>query len=270
MFGIQHEGPTSEAWYRDAFIRPHTPDAYKFFMDLGPLSNADQYYGEDNFFWQELKEHPNYDAFWQARNILPHLRDIDHAVLTVGGWFDAEDLYGPLNIYQTVERNNPGIYNALVMGPFSHGQWARGQEETMVGEIHFGTGLSEGYQRDVEAPFFRHFLKGEGAPPRFEAYMFDTGRKRWHTFADWPAETATSTRFYLRDDEREDRDDQDGNHPDAAILHGNQGVKKGHLASSGRVSPHPTAPVVGRRPRVGGSKTVGPYPTISIVCGSDL
>ena len=104
-------------------------------MDLGPLSNASKYYGKDNFFWQQLADHPNYDEFWQARSILPHLKGIDHAVMTVGGWFDAEDLYGPLNIYRKVEENNPEAFNILVMGPWSHGDWAR-DRSTPVSYTH--------------------------------------------------------------------------------------------------------------------------------------
>ncbi len=197
VFGYQHEGPTAEPWYQDRIVRPPTPDAYKFYMDMGPLRYASAYYGEDNFFWQQVVHHPNYDAFWQARNLLPHLQGVDHAVMTVGGWFDAEDLYGPLNIYRTLERENPGIYNVLVMGPWSHGDWARTRQQQVVGEIYFGDNLSEAYQRDVEAPFFEHFLKGKGAPPSFEAFAFDTGRKQWQAFDHWPPADAEAVRYFL-------------------------------------------------------------------------
>ena len=200
VFGYQHNGPTQEPWY--SRIEPKTEDGYKFYMDLGPLSNASKYYGKDNFFWQQLADHPNYDEFWQARSILPHLKGIDHAGLTVGGWFDAEDLYGPLNIYRKVEENNPEAFNILVMGPWSHGDWARDRSTQMVGNIVFGEKISEFYQREIEAPFFRHFLKNTGQPPKFEALVFDTGRKTWDAFAEWPPQDAKTEKFYLRSDER--------------------------------------------------------------------
>ena len=200
VFGYQHDGPTQEPWY--SRIEPKTEDGYKFYMDLGPLSNASKYYGKDNFFWQQLADHPNYDEFWQARSILPHLKGIDHAVMTVGGWFDAEDLYGPLNIYRKVEENNPEAFNILVMGPWSHGDWARDRPTQMVGNIVFGEKISEFYQREIEAPFFRHFLKNTGQPPKFEALVFDTGRKTWDAFAEWPPQDAKTEKFYLRSDER--------------------------------------------------------------------
>jgi putative CocE/NonD family hydrolase len=197
VFGYQKTEPTPSHWFR--IQRPPTSDGYQFYKDMGRLSDS---YGEDNFFWRQIVEHPNYDEFWQARNILPHLAEVDHAVMTVGGWFDAEDLYGPLNIYRTLERENPGTFNILVMGPWSHGGWARSRSPHLVGNIYFGEDISEWYQRDVEAPFFRHFLKGQGEPPSFEALTFDTGRKEWRTFQAWPPAAAETQRLYLHGGER--------------------------------------------------------------------
>jgi len=199
LFSVQHSEPTSQFWF--SFAQPPTRDGYKFYMDLGPLKNSSRYYGAEHFFWRQLVEHPNYDAFWQRRNILPHLTGIDHAVMTVGGWFDAEDLYGALNTYSAIERQNPGIYNVIVMGPWSHGAWASSDSVQQVGNIDFGLGISDYYRREVEAPFFRRFLKDEGAPPDFEAHMFDTGRKEWRKFTAWPPNGVESQRFYLRANE---------------------------------------------------------------------
>lgn len=196
LFGIQHEGPTDTSWYD--FPDTFTQDGYLFYSDLTPLSKADQYYGEDNFFWQELVNHPNYDEFWQSRNILPHLNDITHPVMTVGGWFDAEDLYGPLNTYKTIEENNPGIQNTIVMGPWSHGQWASSNPHQRVGDIYFGEGISEFYKKEIEYPFFMKYLKGAEmeAPP--EAYMYDTGLGEWSTFGQWPPAHAEKSAWYFQ------------------------------------------------------------------------
>ncbi|MEO1438719.1 MAG: CocE/NonD family hydrolase, partial [Bacteroidota bacterium] len=124
--------------------------------------------------------------FWQARNILPHLKNIDHAIMTVGGWFDAEDLYGPLHTYGTIEKNNPNTYNTIVMGPWSHGDWARDKVHQLVGNIHFGDYISDFYQKEIERNFFNHFLKDGPQGNLPEAYMFDTGAKEWNTFDAWP------------------------------------------------------------------------------------
>ena len=195
-FGYQHEGPSNWKWYSE--LSPKERDPWKFYMNLVPLTKVEKLMPKNNEFWQQLTEHPNYDSFWQQRNILPHLKDVKAAVLTVGGLFDAEDLYGPLNIYRSLERQNPNMFNALVMGPWSHGDWTKRADDVQrVGAIEFGTGISLDYQRSVEAPFFRHFLKGAPGQPDFEALMFDTGTKEWKKYAQWPPANAEDLKLNL-------------------------------------------------------------------------
>lgn len=198
VFGVQHDGPTTKPWYNNQMINTGTRDGFQWQLDLGPLKNADKYY-KDNFYWKETVEHPNYDEFWQKRSIIPHLKNIKHALMTVGGWFDAEDLYGPLNIYKTVEKNNPGTYNTLVMGPFGHGRWSRETGHTLHSNIYFGDSIATFYQRNIEAKFFNHFLKGagDGKTGLPEAYLFNTGRNEWRTFDKWPVANAQPMQFYL-------------------------------------------------------------------------
>ncbi|WP_460519442.1 CocE/NonD family hydrolase [Cyclobacterium sediminis] len=199
VFGYQKEGPTQEAWY--GMVNPETNDGYQFFMDMGPLKNANKWYGEDNFFWQQLKNNPDYNAFWQKRSIIPHLKDVKPAVLTVGGWFDAEDLYGPLTIYKTIEKNNPDTYNALVMGPWSHGDWSRENGSQVISNIYFGDSISTWYQKNIERVFFNHYLKGPeiGKPALPEAYMFDTGSHKWEKFEEWPPKESQWKSFYFQE-----------------------------------------------------------------------
>ncbi|EPR67794.1 Glutaryl-7-ACA acylase [Cyclobacterium qasimii M12-11B] len=200
VFGYQKDGPTEEAWYD--MVNPETSDGYQFFMDMGPLKNADKWYGEDNFFWQQLKNNPDYNSFWQKRSIIPHLKEVKPAVLTVGGWFDAEDLYGPLTIYKTIESNNPNTYNAIVMGPWSHGDWSRESGHQIISNIYFGDSISTWYQKNIEQEFFNHFLKesGEGKPALPEAYMFDTGKHQWEKFNEWPPKNSQWKSFYLHEE----------------------------------------------------------------------
>lgn len=197
-FGYQHNGPTPRQWYGS--VSQDSPDAWTFFMGLGPMSEASRKFDEDNFFWNQLVEHPNYDKFWQERSILPHLKNIKTNVMTVGGFFDAEDLYGPLNIYKTIEKNNPDAFNVIVMGPWSHGDWSQRMANAKVGKVNFGKGISDFYQREVEAPFFRHFLKGGGEKPKFEALMYDCGLRAWQTYKEWPPAKAQSVKYYLHGD----------------------------------------------------------------------
>ncbi len=198
VFGYQKDGPTKESWY--PIYDPGTPDMYRFFLEMGPLKNGDKIYGKDNFFWQQLKDHPNYDAFWQKRDILPHLKNIKHPIMTVGGWFDAEDLYGPLMTYKTIEKNNPGIQNTIVMGPWSHGDWARDKKRATIGWVHFGDDISDFFQKKIEFDFFMAHLKGNGQPDLPEAYMYDTGAKKWDLLKTWPPQNIQKKKLYLRKD----------------------------------------------------------------------
>ncbi len=197
LFGIQQDTLNTGNWF--SFPPRTSRDGYKYYMDLGPLKNSEAYFDESNVLWRQLSQHPNYDEFWQARNILPHLKGVGHAVLTVGGWYDGEDLYGPLNIYRALEANNPGIaFNGLVMGPWGHGDWARTISPHVIGDIEYGDDISGWYQREVEAPFFRYWLRGEGTPPDFDALMFDTGRKEWRSFPAWPPHETEARTLHMR------------------------------------------------------------------------
>jgi putative CocE/NonD family hydrolase len=198
VFGIKPNEPTAASWFEKDFIKP-TPDGYTFNLNMGPLKNFDKYYAK-NFFWQETVDHPNKDEFWQKRDILPHLKGLKHAFMTVGGWFDAEDLYGPLNTYKTIEKNNPGIYNTLVVGPFGHGRWSRETGHTFHNDIYFGDSIATFYQNTIEGKFFNHFLKGagDGKTGLPEAYLFDTGKKEWKTYDKWPVANAGKRKLFFQ------------------------------------------------------------------------
>jgi putative CocE/NonD family hydrolase len=186
-FGVPRPEPTTQ---RNPRFDHGTPDGYQFFLEMGPLGNANERYLNHSIpFWDSIFAHPNYDEFWQSRNLIPHLENAAPAVMTVGGWFDAEDLYGPLNIYRSVEEKNPGIHNTLVMGPWRHGGWAR-DDGSFLGNAYFGSTTAVFYRENIEATFFRHFLKEEGETELPEAYVFETGKNQWRSFPDWPpAET---------------------------------------------------------------------------------
>ena len=193
--GRDRSGPTSTPSPRFDF---GTPDGYEFFLNLGPLSEVNTtYFDGESSFWEEIVRHPNYDAFWQKRSIIPNLKDISCAVMTVGGWFDAEDLYGPLQIYRAVERNNPGILNVLVMGPWAHGDWGR-REGSGLGNARFGFTTSDFYRERILFPFFNYHLKQEGELALPEAYVFETGANRWRTFERWPPASAREKTLHLR------------------------------------------------------------------------
>ncbi|HXQ74609.1 MAG TPA: CocE/NonD family hydrolase [Pyrinomonadaceae bacterium] len=174
-----------------------TPDGYRFFLDLGPLPNANSKYLKGEIaYWNDLMNHPNYDDYWQARNIRPHLRNIKTPVMTVGGWFDAEDLFGALNTYKTIEETNPGARNTLVMGPWFHGGWARSDGDTLGG-VSFGQKTSLTYRETVELPFFNCLLKDICNRELAEATVFETGSNQWRRYDSWPPKNVESREIFL-------------------------------------------------------------------------
>ena len=175
-----------------------TPDGYEFFLGMGPLANSDKVLLKGRSpEWTEFLEHSTYDAFWQARNTRPHLKNVHCAVMTVGGWYDAEDLFGSLETYRWTERQNPGITNLLVMGPWGHGDWGKQDGETL-GDISFHAKTAEFYREKIELPFFRHFLKGDTNYTATEAHVFETGANLWRRFDAWPPKEAVARTLYFR------------------------------------------------------------------------
>jgi uncharacterized protein len=175
-----------------------TPDGYEFFLNMGPLPNADRNYLKGRVaFWNEVMAHPNYDDYWQARNIRPHLRNVRPSVMVVGGWFDAENLYGALETYKTIERNNQGIYNTLVMGPWFHGGWSRADGD-FLGNIRFGSTTSIFYRESIELPFFNCVLKDKCDRKLPEAFVFETGSNQWRTYEQWPPKNVESKNLFLQ------------------------------------------------------------------------
>lgn len=169
-----------------------TSDSYQFFLDLGSLANVNErYFHNDISFWNEVVEHPNYDYFWQSRGLISHLNNVHCASLVVGGWFDTEDLYGPLRIYDSIEKNNQQTQNTIVMGPWYHGGWNRSAGDRL-GDASFDWPTAEYYREQIEFPFFEHHLKGAEAPELAEAIVFETGANRWRKFDSWPPERSTS------------------------------------------------------------------------------
>jgi len=176
-------------------------DNYDFYKDIGPLKNVQrEFFGDTIQFWSDLMKHPNYDDFWKQRNVLPHLTKVKPAVLVVGGWFDAEDLYGPLNTYKAIETQNSSNQNRLVMGPWYHGQWASGSGEKL-GNIHFESNTSL-YFKDLELQFFNYYLKNKGEMNLPEASIFITGANVWKAFEAWPPENVENKNLYLQCDEK--------------------------------------------------------------------
>ncbi|MBL9112179.1 MAG: CocE/NonD family hydrolase [Myxococcales bacterium] len=174
-----------------------TGDLYDFFLRLGPLARTNEVHFEGKLpFWNDLFAHGSRDDFWKARDPRPHYRAAKPAVLTVGGFFDAEDLWGSLETYKAFETQSPGAKNHLVMGPWRHGGWARSDGDKL-GALSFAQKTSVQYHERVEAPFFRKYLKHQGDLALAEATCFETGTNEWRRFDAWPPREAVANHVYF-------------------------------------------------------------------------
>jgi hypothetical protein len=174
-----------------------TPDGYEFFLNLGPLPNVNRIWFKDQVpIWNEFMQHGTYDEYWKSRNIIPHFNRIKPAIMTVVGWFDSEDKYGGVNLYQKIERDNPNTHNIIVWGPWLHGGWARMDGDTL-GHIRFGQKTAVWYRENVEFPFFLYYLKGKGELKLPEVTAFMTGANEWKSYTAWPPKEATPKKLYL-------------------------------------------------------------------------
>jgi putative CocE/NonD family hydrolase len=173
-------------------------DNYRFFLEAGSVKNLkDKYFGDRIKFWNDLFAHPNLDTFWKARNIQQHLTLVKPAVMVVGGFFDAEDAYGTFATYKSIEKQNPGASNILVMGPWYHGGWVRGTGSSF-GDISFNQPTSTYYQENFELPFFKYHLKGKDSFNPAEANIFVTGSNEWKKFSTWPPRETEQKTLYLQ------------------------------------------------------------------------
>jgi putative CocE/NonD family hydrolase len=192
--GLARPKPTTEHPHRFDF---GTDDGYSFFLAMGPLANADRKYIKGGApFWNDMMAHGTDDAFWEARRVGPHLQNVKPAVLTVSGWYDANNLHGALIVHEAIARQSPATSNRVALGPWSHGQWSRGTGEAL-GDLRFGTETSEFFRDSIEFPFFKYYLEGGEGLNLAPATAFETGSNRWRTFDTWPPKAATPKALYL-------------------------------------------------------------------------
>lgn len=195
-FGVPRPKPITPDKGPKAFQFP-IKDNFRFYLEAGSVKNLkDKYFADSIKFWNDLFKHSNLDTFWRARQILPHLTSVKPAVMVVGGFFDAEDAYGTFETYKAIEKQNPGANNMLVAGPWFHGGWVRSAGSSF-GDIQFGQATSTYYQQNLELPFFKYHLKGEGKLNAAEANIFVTGSNEWKKFNTWPPAETVSKNLYL-------------------------------------------------------------------------
>ena len=196
QFFVPQKNPHSEE--RGPEFDFGTPDSYKFYLEGGNLSDLTKKMLAPSKLWEDQMRHDTYDEFWKSRTLDGHMKNVKCAVLVVGGWFDAEDLAGPLRIYDSVRKFNPSTPATLVEGPWVHGGWMRSAGDHL-GDAQFGAKTSEFFRAQVQFPFFEHYLKGKGAAQP-AAVVFETGTNVWHRLEAWPPKAATTKTLYFHAD----------------------------------------------------------------------
>ena len=182
------------------YFETNNPDGYDFYLnEVKTTKNSeDSFYKGRNAYYHENFDHPNYDDHWKMRNILPHLKNIKHAIMVVGGWYDEQDLFGTFNTYKAIEKQNPNIKNIFVVGPWDHGGWAGSSGQTL-GDIDFGSKVSPYYQENIEAKFFHHYLVDDSKSLDLpEATLFETGTNKWRSFDTYPAKGTKEKFLYFQ------------------------------------------------------------------------
>lgn len=191
---VERAVPTTEP------VRPYVypmTDGYQMFLEAGSVENIDKLYLKGTIpFWQDMMQHPNRDEFWQKRALIPHLKNVAPAVMTVTGWYDAEDLYGSFKTYQSIEQQNPNVTSVLVVGPWHHGGWSS-VDGDKLGNVSFGSKTAAFYRAEIELPFFEKYLKDKEFPAPAEATVFETGSNVWRTFDAWPPKQIEAKQLYL-------------------------------------------------------------------------
>lgn len=173
-------------------------DAYEWYLKLGALLNVDPKYLHDKYpTWNNFEEHPDYDEFWKKQAFAPYLNRVTVPTLNVAGWWDQEDFYGPIKIYELLERNDKENKNFLVVGPWNHGGFSRGDGDKL-GRINFGSATADYFRKNVRAKFFAHYLKGKENPNLPEALTFRTGDNEWVRHNDWNPQEAVVKNLYFQ------------------------------------------------------------------------
>ena len=174
-------------------------DSYDFYRSFTTLGDLAKSVGANAWpTWRRYVEHPAYDSIWQARSAPRYLTHAKIPTLTVGGWWDQEDEWGPLSTYAALEKNDTAGRSYLVMGPWYHGQWS-GDRGDSLGNIRFGSPTGLEYRRDIQAPWFRYWLHGQGNGKFAEATVYDAGANAWRSYATWPPREGTKKGLYLRE-----------------------------------------------------------------------
>jgi uncharacterized protein len=170
------------------------PDTYQWYLKLGSLAHVNEKYLHGKIpSWNNFATHPNWDAFWQRQAVASSVSAPRVPTLNVAGWWDQEDFFGPIKIYELLEKLDTANLNYLVVGPWNHGGWG-GASGQKLGPVDFGSATSKHFRENIEAPWFAHWLKGKGTLNLPEALTFEAGTNTWQRRDSWPPRSGVTPR----------------------------------------------------------------------------
>jgi hypothetical protein len=171
------------------------PDLYDWYLGLGSLSHIDERYLHGKIpTWTNFITHSSFDKFWQTQSVTPYLTRVTVPTLNVAGWWDQEDFYGAVKIYEALEPHDTKHLNYLVVGPWNHGGWNSTAGGQKLGKVDFGSATSTYFRKTIQAPWFAYWLKGVGTLKLAEATTFEAGSNTWQSHESWPPKANVSQR----------------------------------------------------------------------------
>ena len=171
-------------------------DMYDWYLRQGTLARMTDSLGSKLPTWRSFIAHPSYDDFWRSKAVQRVWTTTTVPTLTVGGWWDQEDLFGPQAIYKALEGHDQAGINRIVVGPWNHGQWGK-EDATHLGAIKFGSATGQYFRQKIQAPFFAYYLKDQGRLDLAEATVFEGGSNEWRSYDAWPPRAAVRKSLYL-------------------------------------------------------------------------
>ncbi len=194
VLGLESTKTETEVRYGTDNAKPI--DGFDYFLRRGSFDEDVKQSGSRLLpTWKLFLDHPAYDSVWSSRGVEYALNSVTVPTLTVGGYYDQEDMYGPQEEYAKLEPHDTNHENFLVLGPWRHGYWS--SSSTRLGNLNFGEPIGTEFRRDIEAKFFAHYLKDRPGFDLEDSASFQTGSNTWKYYSHFPPNESRPTALYL-------------------------------------------------------------------------
>ena len=174
-------------------------DGFDYFLKRGSFAQDVKQSGSKMLpTWKLFLKHPEYAEDWRSRSVEYHLDNVAVPTLSVGGYYDQEDMWGPQEEYASLEPHDTNHENFLVLGPWRHGSWYLSSRH--LGSIDYGESIGKEFRAGIEAKFFAHYLKGEPGFDLKDTASFELGSDTWKYYSEFPPKDSKPTSLYLEGD----------------------------------------------------------------------